>query len=351
MKKLILSIMPFIMAFALSGCNDELEQNAKLCRYYVQQDMAQDKFDSALQRLETQSCQDSYPNETYKIDKGTAYMGRAGTSLTDVIGAMIDAEDDGDTDGFQTFAESMSRSTTATALPDLLLAHKAFDDYLGERCNLIANPTGTQNGVCFLDGFISVIQSTMAIEALAGGNIDNWLVSDSQDLSLKRSTCALQYIHADAQGEGAKFDYNVSCDDISALNKNAGDAGFTNATYTLVEVTSNDGEAEQFLHSPEQGVMVVTSGYCDLDYTEATKETEGAYPCPALRGVADELSMEHYLVDALNTGFDNIEHTIAISGQDENGEIQESIDEFKAEIGGNGTAFTLDDIITYINKD
>jgi hypothetical protein len=100
--------------------------------------------------------------------------------------------------------------------------------------------------------------------------------------------------------------------------------------------------------------MVMTDGYCFSDYSPAEKGDVTSYPCPVNKGVGDDLNMEEFLVDAINEGFDSILAVVDSSGQDEDGDIRDSIIEFKEEIAsglGENDEITLDHIIQYLNDE
>ncbi|ORT48534.1 hypothetical protein ST37_17340 [Vibrio sp. qd031] len=344
MKKTLLSVAILSIGFGLVGCN-EVDQNGELCRYYVKQDLSTQNFNSALTRLDSQSCQDSYPNGDYMVDQGAAYMGRAGSSLIDII----DATTNENTEGFSSFVSSMQQSKTDTTLVDLQSAAQVFNQYITMHESANVSNT-TIDSVRLFNGFTNVVKTSTAIDSLLNGNLDAWIDSDNNpdDKTVDRASCALEYIY--------QTNSSSSCDDLETT-ETANISFDDGSSYTLLTVTdpAPSFEFDQYLIgtlADENDSMVMTDGYCFSDYSPAEKGDVTSYPCPVNKGVGDDLNMEEFLVGAINEGFDSILAVVDSSGQDEDGDIRKSIIEFKEEIAsglGENDEITLDHIIQYLN--
>ena len=357
MKKTLLSVAILSTGFGLVGCN-EADQNGELCSYYVKQDMNAKNFDSALSRLETQSCQESYPADGYMVDKGTAYMGRAGTSLPDIMFSVMDSNDEGSEqdDSFQTFVDTMTNTQSSTALLDLKNANDALSEYLTD------TEEEERLGVRLIISMVNLAQTASAINNLLGGELDSWL-SDKSDITnssdanykLERATCALEIINSIGTHE--------TCNDTDVITTFSGGgtvtftSGSNSITYNTYTVTDVNAIEETFL-AGTPAFMVMTEGYCDVNYNVGNESASGMYPCPANRGIGDELGMEDYLLDTLKDGIASIESVInnlpSVSEEDK-ADILDSIDEFKVEILEEASVseiadLEIEDLLAYLNK-
>ena len=343
----------------INGCN---EAESELCRYYIQNDLDNGKFDSAITRLEDESCQSTYPENEYLIDMSSAYLGKSGMTLPVLLRAMI--EDDNSTEEltFDSFVAEITEAATTTALSDLAISRSALEDYLNtESCKSIEFPTSAQETVCLITGFIDVLKTTMAIDALTGGNVAAWAENDSGDNpAMLRSTCALKYSFEHKTDINFSTPYNncetgVTVDNsepVTFITDNGNKKNYNSLTI------SYQGESEYFLESTTLGSTIFTKNYCELNYKVCNDvNLTTCYACPLSQDVED-LNTKDYLLDALNNGFDSIEAVINNSISDENNDVQQSIEDFKLEIKSEGCSavpkgedcFTMDDIINYLNN-
>lgn len=356
----LLALIPATLL--LNGCNDA---ESEVCRYYVQNDLDTGNFESAIERLEDESCQDTYPNKEYLVDLSSAYLGKSGLPLPVIIRAMIeDDSEDGESSEevtFDSFVNEITDSAEPSVLSDLSKSRSALDEYLEQSsCTAINDITSSEETVCLITGFIDVLKTTMAIDALAGGDVAGWVNNESgMNPGMLRSSCALKYSYEHKNDDDFTTPYN-GCE--SGVSVDASDqVTFTSAsgiqkTYNQLTI-SYAAEPEYFLESEELGSTVFTNNFCRVDYTVCdTAETGVCYSCPLSQDAVD-LNIQDYLLDSLNNGFDSIESVIT-SGDDEESDIQEAIDDFKKEIKSEGcedlaedeNCFTMDDIVDYLNK-
>jgi hypothetical protein len=355
MKKTLLSVAILSTGFGLVGCND-VDQNGELCSYYVKQDMNAKDFDSALTRLDTQSCQDSYESNAYMVDQGTAYMGRAGTTLPDIMFSVMDSGDEGSEqdDSFQTFVDAMTTTQTSTALTDLKSADDALVEYLDGYAE------DEKLGVRLINSMLNLAQTASALNNLLGGELDSWFNDDpdSPNFKLERATCALETINDIADSTCDDTDVITSFDSKGNgdLVTFAYDGGSTD--YYAYSVTDANGISETFLAGATQDFMVMTEGFCTTNnYAAGNEGDAGVYPCPISRSGAEEMKMEEYLLTTLKGGVKNIETVIgnlsSVSEEDK-ADILESVSEFKSDIVDESqTAFEdieIEDLLVYLNK-
>ncbi len=343
----------------LGGCNDA---ETEVCRYYVQQDLDSGNYLSAIERIEDASCQADYPENEFFVDLGSAYLGKTGLTLPTVMSAMIDDTDNASNDQFSIFVEEVANSASNSALLDLRNSHNAFINYLGgQRCIDIVEPTSTQDGICLVIGFVDILKTTMAIDAMTEGNVSDWINdTEGNNPAMIRSTCALQYSYDHKNDSEFTIPYlkckeGVSVDNSEFVTFTASDN--TTKDYNSLTV-SYQGEAGYFLESEAIGSTIFSKDYCQADYSAcADPSVQGCYACPVNKGVED-LNIQDFVLDSLNSGFDNIETLIENAGGEDSDELQESIDDFKLEIKAEGCeqipegedCFTMDDIIDYLNK-
>ncbi len=354
----LLALIP--ASLIINGCNDT---ESEMCRYYIQNDLDNGNFESAIDRLDDKSCQETYPENEYLVDLSSAYLGKSGLTLPVLLRAMI--EDDTSTEEFtfESFVAEITQSATTTALSDLDTSRSALDEYLDTNsCKSIEFPTSAQETVCLITGFIDVLKTTMAIDALTDGNVARWAANENgDDPSMLRSSCALKYSYEHKNDINFSTPYNnckagVSVDYSEEITFTA--ANGSEKTYNYLTI-SFQGESEYFLESTLLGSTIFTKNYCEVDYAICNDvELNACYSCP-LSQDEEDLNIKDYLLDALNSGFDSIEAVIINSGEGDDAEIQQSIDDFKLEIKSEGCSsvpegedcFTMDDIINYLNKE
>jgi len=353
----LLALLP--AALLLNGCDDA---ESEVCRYYIQNDLDNGNFASAINRLADTSCRETYPENEYSVDFSSAHLGKAGMPLPVIIRAMIEDEDATESLSFKSFVTEITQSATSSALLDLNLSRSALNDYLNDNsCKVIENPTSAEETVCLITGFIDVLKVAMAIDALAGGDAASWANNDNGDNpTMLRSNCALKYSYEHKNDENFSTPFSecksgVSVDNSEEIMFTAKDG--SEKTYNYLTV-SYDGKSDYFLESTTLGSTIFTKDYCQIDYTVCNDiELDGCYTCPLSQSVVD-LNTQDYLLDSLNSGFDSIEAVIQSSEQDEEANIQESIDDFRLEIKPGGCSsvpegedcFSMDNIIDYLNK-
>jgi len=358
MKAFYLSaLLPLLL---ISGCNDAETQ---ACRYYVQQDLDSANYLSAIDRIEDPNCQDTYPENDFLVDLGTAYLGKAGLTLLEVIRSVIDDTNDENNNQFSAFVGEVTNLSSDSAMVDLTNSQTAFTSYLdGMHCKDITSPSSTQNGICLLIGFVDILKVAMAIDAMTASDVSGWINNaEGNNPAMLRSTCALQYSYDHKNDSGFTVPYSkcsegVSIEDTEFVTFIAQDN--TTKDYNSLMVFY-EGEAGYFMESEAAGSTVFTKNYCQTDYSACDDPSvSGCYACPINKGIG-EFNIADFVVNSLNSGFAIIETIIENSGGEDSKELQESIDDFKSEIKIGGCelipegedCFTIDEIISYLNKE
>lgn len=356
----------FAVLLLLNGCNSDAQTDA--CRYYVQQDLDETNYDSAIKRLDNLSCQQTYPENEFYVDLGTAYIGKSGLTLPQIISAMIKDEnnednEDNEDNKFAYFIKKITDSATDSALQNLDDSSHSFDRYLQEtKCKNITAPTNTEKGICLLKGVVDILKTTLAVYEMSGGKVDEWIEkSDGKNPYMLRASCALKYA----------FDHKYDSEFLTPYNKCSKGTEIDSiefVTFTASDNTTKDynslavsfqGDIDYFLESETQGTTIFTKNYCLIDYQSCDNPSiDGCFACP-LEQKETDLNTQDYLLNALNSGFDNIQTLITNAGVDNSDELQTSLNEFKEEIKPGGCeqvaqgedCFTMDDILNYLNKE
>lgn len=329
----------------LSGCGGDSEGESIL---QTQQMLDNGDFEGVIAKLENRAS----TKEDY-INLASAYMGKAGMTITNLITAITAGEDNDDSSGFATFVKGISVDSNPTALSDLEKAREYFREVVGNKCGKNdENLSDASRNICLYVGMASTGSAAITIDLIAG-DIDSFGATDANgdaivDNKLLASTCAMQYA----------FDRSKKDCNVTEVKKNV---NFTqlNKVYTSLEITvENDPEKYYYLMN-DANRTVLTKGYCtNTDFATRTEnEVAGYYVCPLNENAAtDDTTTAGVLVDVLNSGLDSIKSSVS-------GDVVDDINEFKCEILG-GTysdndecSVSLDDdvtesaIIDYLNKE
>lgn len=346
----------------LTGCGDESADSN--CRFYIQQDLDNQNFDSAIARIESTSCQNTYLDDDYLIDLGYAFLGKSGYSQTKILAAALAEDDTSGTSTFTTFTNEIAELKNDDSFEYLKKAEEGFEEYLGNKCTSISDKTPSEEGICLIQGIVDLTKAALAIDFLAG----DLGVEDSETLDL--SICALQYtLNYPATLPYDCGDAEVTVTEEVIFTIPNDDETAEIVTKTFENITITDGTyTENFLQTiPDVGIssIVFTDGYCTTDFVDCGKgddlvsDIDGAvcYVCPSQN--AEDETVNDFVVDALNDGLDNVDDLIdgIVIGDDT--DLQESIEEFKEEIGNCDASganactdddFTLEDIIDYLDS-
>ncbi|TEW52994.1 hypothetical protein [Psychromonas algicola] len=346
---------PFILIFTaftslllLSACEDQSE-DASSCRYYIQQDLDNEDYESAIERLNSTTCQDTYPDNEYLVDLASAQLGISGYTFPNILSAALDDSEDG-SDALSDFTSSIAELKNDNSIEYLDLATDNFTTYLGADCSELTNKTSTEEGICLVQGVVSLTKTALALDFLSGTGDAS--IEDSETLDL--SVCALQH----STGATVDADCTIETDSVTFANPE----GTVTKSYTLLTIEDLDNNSEYFLETAiadtDTGFYSIafTDGFCTNDFTETEEVTEDihnnplglaadqiSYICPSEEDEDD--SVNDLLVTAFNDAINNID---SLTDDDD---LQEAIDDFTSEITATGTDgdYTLSDIIDYLD--
>ena len=337
----------------LSACDDQSIQSN--CSYYVQQDLDNSQYDDAIELLSSATCQNSYPENEYLVDLSTAYLGKSGYSLPTILSAAID-DTNSNSDSFSTFVAEISSLQNNNSLYSLQKSDDSLNEYLGQTCVSITDSTSSETGICLMQGIIDLTKTALAIDYLSG-NAEEW-VSTNDTSIMELSTCALQY--AIDYDSDPTITLPYSCDIDVEVNSSES-VTFSNETISksyqhLKAINTNTMNTDYYLQSTSLGSLVFTYDYCETDFTPCTDITEAScYACPSQD--AEDLPINDFVLDSLNSGLSNIESLLSDTLNSNNdSEIQESIDEFILDISPDGCdtkseeCFNIDDVVDYLNN-
>lgn len=312
-------IISSLAAFTLlmSGCGDS-EGESKL---KTQQMLDNGDFQGVINKLESSA----NSNSDY-ILLASAYMGKSGLTLTNLISTIADSSgDSSSSSGFAGFATALSSSTSSTAITDLRAAIDYYKKVVNDTCVNNANITSSQRNICLYIGLASTGSAAATIELLTGSIAS--FGTGLRDPKLTASVCAMQY----ASGTTVSTDCNVS--------SFGADVTFTQSQkiYTPFTITVASVPFEYLKSDTNKSVL--TQDYCSLtDFAtrQATKDA-GYFVCPVNETTGPDLTTASVLVDVLNNGLD-------ATASAANSDVQGDLDQFKCEILGgtyNGNTCTV----------
>ncbi len=323
------------MALLFSGCGGSDESS---CRFEVQQNLDAGNYAAVIAELDNPNseCRSAYLNNEFQIDLGSAYMGDAGLSLSDII-ALIGAKDG----SFGTFVDGVSKKQNTSALASLGNAGGAFTIALnGTDCNGLSL-SSSEKDICLYIGLTETMRATTTINYLLGDiaalfdttNPGNAIAKEE----MKASMCALQFAIA-----------GTTCADASAII--ATDVNFTyadasNKTFKDIKVIVNGHDYYRLARAVNPGTTIVTDGYCDNSFSNQSKAwSTGLYACPLNKDPAQEdLNISTLLVDTLNSGLNAVSG--ALSGDPA---LQQDINTYKSEIDTNNDGISTTEIQAYL---
>ena len=360
MKNILLSSTTALILL-LTGCSD-----TETCQFEVQQNLDKSNFAAVIGTLENDSsCINSYPNNDHLISLGTAYLGKAGLSFTDIIDSLTVAADNQNT-AFAAFIDATGEKTTIDSQADLKTATDIFKTYLGdETCIGLNLPVNNdklyaQKDVCLFMAFSETLRATNAITLLTD-DLTGWLDPNTEvkvdenknDVpdDLDASACSIQYA---ASGP------TIPCLPANGVNTDVTQKGVisfdNNSTYEMIDVTIGANSYTKLIFPSTVAIgrsPILTSGFCTTSFdknvcdqtTGATSTEAACLPCPTNTTQGSEnTSATTVLVDSLNTGLD-------IAALSVNNELlEQTLNDFNKEVkkDGTNTEITSDDIVNYL---
>lgn len=305
-----------LTAFTLliSGCGNG-EGESKL---QTQQMLDDGDFQGVINKLESSA----NSNSDY-ILLASAYMGKSGLTLTNLISTISDSSgSSSNSSGFAGFATALSSTTSPTAITDLKAAVGYYKKVANGACSATNTAiTDSQRNICLYIGLASTGSAASTIELLAG-DISTFGVQGEIDPKLTASTCAMKYA----------YDRDISSISNCSVAEN-GNVTFVGSgkSYTLLDVNITNATTSvvtgfEYLMT-DSNTTALTKDYCTKESFATRQATQdaGYYACPVQETSGVDITSAGVLVDVLNNGLDAV-------GSAVNADIQGDLDQFKCEI-------------------
>ncbi len=324
MIKQILATSLVAATLLLSGCGSSDSDGES--RLETQKMLDDGDYKGVITKLEL----NANSNPQY-LALAAAYMGKAGYSLLDIVGSIIEDEDsEEDTDMISSLAENATYSSTL----DLEKAEMYYKKVVGEsRCSE-ENLSSSEQDMCLFVGLSAVTKVASTINLLVGDISSFGDDKATEDYKLTASTCAMKFA----------FDNDISATDSADCSIEVNpDVTFsiTEKTYTPLKVSvkeDTNATAYYYLMTPVDTLTntrqtTLTSGYCSSEsFTPRVEEYDTSlFACPINEDKdANETTSIDVLIDALNGGVDAVSNAIGADQDDD--EIKSSVDEFKCDV-------------------
>jgi len=329
---LVTSLAAFTLL--MSGCGGD---SAGESRLETQQMLDNGDFEGVIAKLESSATTDS----DY-LALGSAYMGKAGFSLSDIVSAFATSTSS-EGEAFANYTKTIiGDSPSPTSYSDLDKATVNYTKVIGDACTTSKYLSVSEKDVCLYVGLALTTQAATTIDLLTS-DLTSFGTGET-DAKLMASACAMQYVV-----DPAKVDSGCTVipkSDVTFLE--------SQKTYGRIDILVN-GEANDFLLTNNNTSTVLTVGYCpNDDFSLRSDEKKlNYYPCPMNTTInSEDVTTAGALVDTLNNGLDLVENV----GPEE---MQGDVDEFKCDLLGgyyNGSScsqsgsITEQVVIDYLNK-
>ena len=335
MIKKILTTSLVVSALIFSGCGESGEGEAVLA---TQQMLDNGDFVGVIDKLESRaSTTGDY------LSLASAYMGKAGFSLSSIIGTVAASADAANGDAFATYIEDSKRKSNSRSLNDLDAAVAWYQKVVANKC-LDSNAilTGAESDICLYVGLSKVSQTAVAIGYIANDVAILTAGTGGSDNKLTASTCAMQYANGSSYPK-----CTLSGDNNITFSSNG-------KTYNEVTFTVGAESFDNLITYASPKSTAITNGFCTLnDFTTRVdyKVNTDYHVCPVNESATEkDMTTEETIVMALNEGINSV--SMAAS-QD----VQQDINEFRDDIlAANGRqndadkTITVEDLIKYLDN-
>ena len=358
-KNIVMSSL-VVASLLLSGCGGESDTT---CRIDVQNALDDGEFDKAISLLEN-SCANAYTESDLNLNLATAYMGKSGFGVSDVVAMIIDANNNSG-DALTSFTVAVEQNKEPNSLPMLDKSNSYYLASIAEGnkttasqlCSIAELNTTTDSrrtNVCLYVGFNETIKAVNTITYLTD---DLTTLVDSINSDLNTTPFDMQ-----ASLDALAWSLNQTIPNGSTIT--ASDINISGVGYAHLEVSDPSGSSLTFYRlakSTTQGSpnsTLITDGYCDENGSKSNctgmednatgaiiNSIAGCYACPVSFDSADGGDIASLLVDTFNSGADIV---IAVTNDPD---ITQSINDFKTDIGVAVDAnITITDILNYLNQ-
>jgi len=336
MLKSMITTSLITLTLLMSGCGGNNEGESVL---ETQKMLDDGDFTGVITKLEGSATSD----DDY-INLASAYMGRSGLTLTNLVTSILNANESTSGDiGFANFIKAIDSTSTSTALVDLRKASLSYKEVIGNGCDNTSLLSTSQKDICLFIGLANTGSAAVAVSTISE-DLNSFGVGSGSDNKLQASVCAMTY------SRDGSYD-NTLC----TLTAPDAPVTFTqiSKTYTAFDF-SVGGENFKYLKN-DGNQTVMTQDYClSTDFATRTETLQaGYYACPINEVAGEEdLTTSGVLVEVLNNGLNAVSSAV-------NDDMQTDIDTFKCEVlGGNFNGTSCDksgdisesDIVTYLNQ-
>jgi hypothetical protein len=328
MLKKIVSVAVFAAVLMFSGCSGDGDGESRLD---AQNELDKGNYEKVISMLEPTDA--STTPEEYNL-LASAYMGKAGFTLADIV-QLMDESSDSNSDGFAAFSSSIAKAKSSTALQDLDKASDYYDMVLGSKTCTDISLTSTQKDICFFKGLSALVKTGTTLSYL--GDLTNFGSGEGSDDKLTASTCAMNYA-LDGTYDNTKCTLTTGSDVTFTV---------TEKTYNAFSMSVN-GTPYYYLQTigktPDS--TIITDGYCKVDFTScATPNNTDCYACPVNQTKGEEdIAITTVLLDLLNNDVD----AIGAAGGDD---TTQDVEEFKRDVGGADGVITEQELIDYLEEE
>ncbi len=364
MKKTLAFLFASVVLASCGGYNSiglSDDGTGEACRYDIQKALDQGNYDFVIQRLtEDITCSGGMTAEEGNMNLAAAYVGKAGFTIPVLINDILKSQIDSNINNlknydFNQFLEVLSTKAKVSNITHLERASRNYRNIVSN-CG-VPNLTDIQKDACFYRGLVEAAKSSISL-AFTLGNIESWLNPGTcDDLNNNKvgdngeiEACALEYA------------VNNTCN-ISAVGGNFqtfGNVTFSDGiTYESIKVTipsnnpscSNNEEYKLIFRSNTLKSVVMTEGYCDVNYNQC-QNPDGVtcLPCPVLDVNGNPYTIEGTILDTIESAANLISDTVGNTNSD----VQQAIDDFKNEVctadDNDPTTCTSLDLAEYIKN-
>ncbi|ADH85622.1 hypothetical protein [Desulfurivibrio alkaliphilus] len=386
------------LSLLLVGCSGD-KSSEEACRYDAIMALNKGNYDRALNLLDKSACRSAFSEDELLLNRAAAYIGRAGYDILDLVKEIVNADDDDDTKTDARLIEAFAERASGGGMNDLDRATSAYrkmlldEALLGDTIRAACkeseqrNLSDFQKDACFNNGLLAAAKAAATFSLLFGGSegldeLKAWLAkSDDLECKVDRNqdgkadqgqitSCALKVAKdpsddcgsASIAGErGAAINFTPENTDSLELIPVRVEIAIDNTC--LAEVSGQTGVVgDKFIRyrmlsevtaGSYTAAIVDTEGFCQADMTPCDSPDYAAaianntcWPCPVINDEGKLITITDTLVTALNEDVDSL---VAMLPKDEQEEVQEDLDEFRAEIcGAPCDEITEDMIIDYL---
>lgn len=288
-----------------TGCGDDSTDDA--CVYAVQQNLDQGNYALVIASLENnQTCGGQLSQEDAWLNLAAAYMGEAGLTMGNLLGAVTDSNS---SSAMSSFMTSFAAAATAEGLANLDNANAVYAYLDTTVCD--GNETGAQAEACLYSGLVSLTSAVGSLSAILGSETlellgttvvsggPNDLNSNGKLDQLEITACAL---------EDAVSNLGGCSGTPTIINYVANAPLFTDDTNNYVvqkySIATNNGY--KLIHTdvtPNQ--LVTTEGFCLADGKTACSDIDSntsCMPCIVRSADGNATTVVTSLIDTINNG-------------------------------------------------